>query len=265
MRSFKDSNSDGVGRLPRPDREARLPALARRRLPVGAAVLQLAAARRRLRRRRLHQHPSRGRDGRGLPPLPRRGAQARHARDHRLRDEPHQRRAPVVPGEPAGPRRALRRLLRVVRHRRALRGRARHLRRHRAVELDLGPGAPAVLLAPVLLPPAGPQLRQPQGDGGDPRVDELLARHGPRRLPARRGALPLRASRHQRGEPPRDPRGAAPGAQLRRRALPRPGAAGRGQPVAFRGGRLLRRQARPLDTASGSLPATSATCASTSR
>ena len=34
----------------------------------------------------------------------------------------------------------------------------------------------------------------------------LLARHGPRRLPARRGALPLRARRHQRREPPRDPR-----------------------------------------------------------
>ena len=100
---------------------------------------------------------------RGLPPLPRRGAQARHPRDHRLRHEPHQRRAPVVPGQPRGPRRALRRLLRLVRHRRALRRRADHLRRHRAVQLDLGPRAPAVLLAPVLLPPARPQLRQPEG------------------------------------------------------------------------------------------------------
>ena len=50
-------------------------------------------------------------------------------------------------------------------------GRADHLRRHRAVELDLGPGAPAVLLAPVLLPPAGPQLRQPAGPRGDARRD----------------------------------------------------------------------------------------------
>ena len=36
-----------------------------------------------------------------------------------------------------------------------------HLRRHREVQLDLRPGARAVLLAPVLQPPAGPQLREP--------------------------------------------------------------------------------------------------------
>ena len=79
------------------------------------------------------------------------------------------RPAPVVPGVAQRPRRPLRRLLRLVRHRRALPGRADHLRRHRAVELDLGPGAPAVLLAPLLQPPAGPQLRQPQGPRGDVR------------------------------------------------------------------------------------------------
>ena len=39
--------------------------------------------------------------------------------------------------------------------------RADHLRRHRAVELDLRPGARPVLLAPLLLPPARPELRQP--------------------------------------------------------------------------------------------------------
>ena len=102
--------------------------------------------------------------------LPRRGPRARHPGDHRLRHEPHQRPAPVVPGQsrsdPDGP---VRRLLRLVRHRRALPGRPDHLRRHRAVELDLGPGAPAVLLAPVLQPPARPQLRQPRGPRGDAR------------------------------------------------------------------------------------------------
>ena len=36
------------------------------------------------------EHPPRVRDRRRLPPLPRRGAQARHPRDHRLRHEPHQ-------------------------------------------------------------------------------------------------------------------------------------------------------------------------------
>ena len=60
-------------RLQGPDREARLPAVARRRLPVGAAVLHLAAARRRLRRRRLHRRAPRGRHDRRLPRVPRRG------------------------------------------------------------------------------------------------------------------------------------------------------------------------------------------------
>jgi maltose alpha-D-glucosyltransferase/alpha-amylase len=57
--------------------------------------------------------------------------------------------------------RAVRRLLRLDRHRRAVLRGAHHLRRHRDVELDLGPGAQAVLLAPLLQPPAGPQLREP--------------------------------------------------------------------------------------------------------
>ena len=54
---------------------------------------------------------------------------------------------------------------------------------------------------------------QPDLNFDNPKVHEamleamsLLARHGPRRLPARRGALPLRAARHQRREPPGDPR-----------------------------------------------------------
>ena len=68
-----------------------------------------------------------------------------------------------------------------------------HLRRHRGIELDLRPGAPAVLLAPVLLPPAGPELRQPGRAGVDARRPAVLARPRHRRLPARRRALPVRA------------------------------------------------------------------------
>ena len=68
--------------------------------------------------------------------------------------------------DPDGP---VRRLLRLVRHRRAVLRGADHLRRHRDVELDLGPGAQAVLLAPLLQPPAGPQLREPGRAGGDDR------------------------------------------------------------------------------------------------
>ena len=116
------------------------------------------------------------------------------------------RPAPVVPGVAQRPGRAVRRLLRVGRHRRALRRRADHLRRHRDVELDLRPGAQAVLLAPLLQPPARPQLRQPGGARGDARRAAVLARPRHRRLPARRRALPLRARGHQRREPPRDPR-----------------------------------------------------------
>jgi hypothetical protein len=43
IRGFADSNADGTGDL-RPDQQAGLPAVARRRLPVAAAVLSVAVA-----------------------------------------------------------------------------------------------------------------------------------------------------------------------------------------------------------------------------
>ena len=84
-------------------------------------------------------------------------------------------------------------------------GRAHHLRRHREVELDVGCRARPVLLAPLLLPPARPELRQPGRPGRDAGSAALLARHRHRRLPAGRGALPVRARRHERREPSRRP------------------------------------------------------------
>ena len=87
--------------------------------------------------------------------------------------------------------------------RRQVRRRADHLRRHREVELDLRPGARPVLLAPVLLPPAGPELREPARAGRDARGAAVLARPRHRRLPAGRGALPVRAGGHQLREPAR--------------------------------------------------------------
>ena len=57
-------------------------------------------------------------------------------------------------------------LLRVVRQRPDLRGHADHLLRHGEVQLDVGPGRRRVLLAPLLLASARPQLRQPAGDEG---------------------------------------------------------------------------------------------------
>ena len=62
---------------------------------------------------------------------------------------------------PQRPGRPVRRLLRLGRRRQAVPGRPDHLRRHRDLQLDLRPGPQAVLLAPVLLPPAGPELREP--------------------------------------------------------------------------------------------------------
>ena len=53
------------------------------------------------------------------------------------------------------------RLLRLERHRPALSRHPDHLHRHRDVQLDLGPGRAGLLLAPLLSPPARPQLRQP--------------------------------------------------------------------------------------------------------
>ena len=125
-----------------------------------------------------------------------------------------------------------------------LRGGADHLHRHRDLELDLGRPGPGLLLAPLLLPPAGPQLRQPRGPGGDARGPALLARPRHGRLPAGRRALPLRARRHQRREPAGDARLPQAGARRDRRQLPRPRAAGRGQPVARRRRRVLRRRRR---------------------
>ncbi len=46
------------------------------------------------------------------------------------------------------------------RYRPEIPGHADHLHRYREIELDLGPGSRPVLLAPLLLAPAGPQFRQ---------------------------------------------------------------------------------------------------------
>ena len=184
-----------LGRLPRPDREARLPPVARHRLHLAAARSTDPPARRRLRHRRLHHGPSRLRQRRRRPRADRRRPRAAHPRDRRPRDEPHLERPPVVPGVALEPGHPQARLVRVVGHRPPLRGRADHLHRHRDLELDLGRHGRRLLLAPVLLPPARPQLRQPRGPGGDARRAALLARPRPRRVPARRRPVPVRARR----------------------------------------------------------------------
>ena len=52
------------------------------------------------------------------------------------------------------------RLVRVERYGRSLPRRSDHLHRHGALELGVGPGVQVLLLAPVLQPSTGPELRQ---------------------------------------------------------------------------------------------------------
>ena len=102
----------------RPHLQARLPAVARHRRALAAAVLPVAAARRRLRRLRLQGGAPRVRHARRVPRPRHEGARAQHARRDRLPAQPHLRRARVVPAVPRRPRGPVRRLLRVERHRR---------------------------------------------------------------------------------------------------------------------------------------------------
>ena len=139
--------------------------------------------------------------------LRRGGPPARHPRDRRPRHEPHLDRPPLVPGvalEPDSARSAT-----------GTSGPTTDDRYEdaRIIFVDTetsnwtwDPVARPVLLAPLLLPPARPQLRQPRGPGRDARRAALLARPRPRRLPPRRRAVPLRARGHELREPARDAR-----------------------------------------------------------
>ena len=139
---------------------------------------------------------------------------------------------------PAGSR--YRGLVRLERRPQPVQGRAHHLPRLRAVELDLGPGRGPVLLAPLLLVAARPELRQPRGPARDAAHGRVLARPRRRRVAARRRALPHRAGGHLVREPPRDARVLEGAAAPRRRAFRRSHAARRSQPVARGRDRVLR-------------------------
>ena len=211
---------------------------------MAPAVLPVAAARRWLRHQRLLLGPSRSR--------------ARSTTSQRLLDEAHAGASGSSPtwssttpststrgsSSPAEPRQPQGRLVRVERRRPAVARGPGRLRRRRAVQLGLRPAARPVLLAPLLLPPARPQLRQPRRGRRHARRGPVLARPRARRVPARRRALPVPAGRHGGENLPETH------AFIRRvRAelddeLPGPGPVGRGQRVAGRRGRLLRRRRR---------------------
>ncbi|SNS86140.1 maltose alpha-D-glucosyltransferase/ alpha-amylase, partial [Actinomadura mexicana] len=234
-------------RLRRParaDLQARPSAMARRGLPMAAAHLPVAVERRRLRHRRVHEDPARLRGAGRFRGPHRRSPCARDSCDRGSGDEPHQRPAPVVPGVADRSRRALRRLLHVGRRRHRLPRRPHHLRRHRSIQLDLRPGPRPVLLAPLLHPPARPQLRQPRRPGRHAGEPAVLAGPGHRRIPPGRRPLPVRPRRHQLREPPRNPRLPQTRPRRGRPPLPRPRPARRGQPVARRRRGVLRRPRR---------------------
>jgi len=251
-RRLRDARQGVLRRERRRDRrprgagpEAGLPRGARHHLPLAPALLPLAAPRRRLRRRRLPGDPSRVRHAPAVPAAARGGAPARDRGPGGAGDQPHLRPAPLVPAGPAGsPRLPGARLLRLERRRPPLRRGADHLHRHGAVELDLGRGGRGLLLAPVLLPPARPQLRQPAGDGGGAGPAPLLGRDGRRRLPPRRHPVPGRARGDELREPARDPPGDPPDPGGAGAGVPRATPAGRGEPVAEGRPRLLRGRGR---------------------
>ena len=205
----------------------------------------VAAARRRLRHRRLLRDPPRLRHGRRRPRLHRGRPPARHPRDRRPRDEPHVVRPPVVPGgalEPGLARSATGTCGRTPTTATRTRGSSSPTPRR-----PTGPGTtrPAPYYWHRFF------SHQPDLNFDNPEVQEAMLEVlrfwldlGHRRLPPRRRALPLRARGHQRREPARDARVPQAGARRGRRRVPRPRAAGRGQPVAGGRRRVLRRRRR---------------------
>ncbi len=199
VKAFVDSNGDGVGDFQGLTQQARLREGPGRQHAVADALLP----RRRCATTATTSRPTRTciRSTARLQDFKRHargGAQARAARGHRTGHQPHlgrtirgSRRARMAP--PGSPERdfyvwsdtdQLYQGTRII------------FTDTEKSNWTWDPVAKAVLLAPLLQPPAGPQLRQPAGARGGVPHHALLARHGGRRLPARRHSLPDRARRH---------------------------------------------------------------------
>ena len=174
-----------------------------------------------------------------------RGARARPARHHRAGPQPHVRPAPVVQARAPRARRLGRaRLLRLERHARALQRGAHHLQGLRAVELGAGTRSRARYFWHRFY------AHQPDLNFENPAVHEALFDvvdfwFGKGVDGLRLDAVPYLYERggDQLREPARDARLPQEAARARRRALLRSHAARRGEPVARRRGGVLRRAA----------------------
>ena len=207
VKSFFDANNDGIGDFAGPDRQARLHRRPRRQHDLAAAVLSLAAPRRRLRHRRIPRRASRLRHDGRRQALHRRGACARPARHHRAGDQPHLRPASLVPARAAAPSPARRRATSMSgpTTTRNIPARASSSSTPRT---RTGPGtrsrAPISGTASIRTSPTSTSTIR--GARGSARRHALLARPRRRRAAARRGALSDRARGHQQREPARDAR-----------------------------------------------------------
>ena len=196
-------------RFSRPDAEARLSARPRRHHALAAAVLSVADARRRLRHLRLHRRPSRLRHAARFQSLPARGASSA-----------------VCAWSPSWcsiiPRTSIH----------GFNARAARRRAVRSAIFTSGAIRPSATRTRASSSrtssrPTGPGIRWPRRTTGiaSTRISRistttirrvkraacsrgrrLLARDGRRRAAPGRGALPLRARRHELREPARDPR-----------------------------------------------------------
>ena len=207
VRGFFDSNDDGIGDFPRADAEARLHPVARRHRDLAAALLSVAAPRRRLRHRGLPRRPSELRHPTGLPGVHECRARSRPSGHHGARDQPHLRSASLVPGGAAGGAGHVEaRLLRLERHRSEVRGCADHLQGHRASNWTWDPVASQYFWHRFFHHQPDLNFDNPHGDEGGAARHALLARHGRRRHAPRRRAVSRRARRHPVREPARDAR-----------------------------------------------------------
>ena len=137
-----------------------------------------------------------------------RGAPARAARHHRAGHQPHLRPASVVPGRAARAAglaaSAISTSGATIRQKYA--GTRIIFTDTETSNWALGPGREAVLLAPLLQPPARPEFRQPAGRARGDRASCASGSTGRGRAAARCHSLSGRARGHQQREPARDAR-----------------------------------------------------------